>query len=190
MLAGQRGEKVNSARMIEEQLGLGVADNLRHLARELAIGDSQGVGRDVHVRILSWLPEAWISHMSLRQMPRANPEGRSWALVVLPSPIAADCPGPEANTRDLRVDRTELSNGKRNRIGHRPCFTTAAINRFSAPTPTQLFSLGCFAQHVGLFQSILRLDLTDQGLGLVGQHNREAVEEFSRLSLRMTSPPL
>jgi hypothetical protein len=142
------------------------------------------------VRILSWLPEAWISHMSLRQMPRANPEGRSWALVVLPSPIAADGPGPEANTRDLRVDRSELSNGKRNRIGHRPCFTTAAINRFSAPTPTQLFSLGCFAQHVGLFQSILRLDLTDQGLGLVGQHNKEAVEEFSRLSLRMTSPPL
>src|SRR5580704_16430899 len=102
MLAGQRGEKVNSARMIKEQLGLGVADNLRHLARELAIGDSQGVGRDVHVRILSWLPEAWISHMSLRQMPRANPEGRSGpVLALLPgSPPPARI---RSNTHDSRV---------------------------------------------------------------------------------------
>src|ERR1700733_15266757 len=118
MLAGQRGEKVNSARMIEEQLGLGVADNLRHLARELAIGDSQGEGRDVHVRILSWLPEAWISHMSLRQMPRAIPDGRSWARVVRPSPIPANGPSREPNTRHLRVDRPEGPNGKRNRLGH------------------------------------------------------------------------
>src|SRR5882757_1105522 len=81
--------------MIEEQLGLGVADNLRHLQRELAIGDSQGVGRDVHVRILSWLPEAWISHMSLRQMPRATPEGCRRALLVLLPGSRADCLDPK-----------------------------------------------------------------------------------------------
>src|SRR5271154_1696363 len=57
MLAGQRAKEVNSARMIEQQLGLGVADNFRHLAREFAVWDFQEAGCNVHVRILSWAPK-------------------------------------------------------------------------------------------------------------------------------------
>src|ERR1700761_4879321 len=87
MLAGERSEKVNSARVIEEQLGLGVADNLRHLARELAIGDSQGVGRDVHVRILSWRPGSRSAHTLRRDgWPPRSP--------CRNLPIAVERPGP------------------------------------------------------------------------------------------------
>jgi hypothetical protein len=39
MFAGQRAEQIDPARMIEEQFRFGVAYNLGHLTRELAVGE-------------------------------------------------------------------------------------------------------------------------------------------------------
>jgi hypothetical protein len=48
MLTHQRGEQEDAARMIEEQVRLGVADNLRHLLCELAVGDSSELACNGH----------------------------------------------------------------------------------------------------------------------------------------------
>ncbi len=43
LVAGEGGEVVDAAGVVEEQLGLGVADELLDLTRELGVGDADAV---------------------------------------------------------------------------------------------------------------------------------------------------
>ena len=108
MLARQRAEQVNSARMIEEQLGLDDADDFRHLAREFLSGIFK---RRVAMFTSASFhgSQAWSAHISLRDgwPPR--------------KPVVASCVRPDRRRApSIRLSVAPMrSNGKGNPFGHR-----------------------------------------------------------------------